>query len=461
MLSNHLGQEIFLKGVGDYLKIHAYGNARTNDLWAALSRASGQDVRAFMDPWIRKIGFPVVTVAEEPGQISIKQSRFLTTGDVKTEEDETTWWTPVGLKTGNPPKVIQSALTKKSDTVRDIDDKFYKLNSDQSGFYRTNYPAQRLTQLGKQQDMLSIEDKIGLMGDATALATSGESTTSGLLALLEGFKDQRDYLVWSQVSSSLSRTRMVFASNKKIAAGLKNFALKLCSPAAESIGWDFPKDEDYLTGQLRKLLLAMAAGAGHEGIIAEGKKRFEKWESGDEKAIHQNLRAVVFNIAVANGDKKEWNAVMAEFTKTTSVDGKEICIQALGRTKSPELANASLDFAISENVPLQDSHGGVHAIGNNNETRDVAWTFTKTQWTRILTRLSVSNICLDRWIKTGLVHFSDHKTSEDIKTFFSDKDTKAFERSLEVVLNTIAGNANYRERDEALVLEWLNAHGYV
>lgn len=140
MLSNHLGLEVFLKGVGDYLRAHAYGNARTNDLWAALSKASGQDVLAFMDPWIRKIGFPIVTVAEEPGQISIRQERFLSTGDVKTEENETTWWVPVGLKTGNPPKVVHSALTTKEDTVRDVDDSFYKINTDQSGFYRTNYP---------------------------------------------------------------------------------------------------------------------------------------------------------------------------------------------------------------------------------------------------------------------------------------------------------------------------------
>src|SRR5271156_4479004 len=174
MLSNNLGQEIFLKGVGDYLKKHAYGNARTNDLWAALSKASGQDVQEFMDPWIRKIGFPVVTVAEEPGQISIKQSRFLTTGDVKPEEDETVWWIPVGLKTGSPAKTIQSALTVKEDTIRDVDDQFYKINANQSGFYRTNYPPQRLMRLGDSHDCLSTEDKVGLMGDATALAISGE-----------------------------------------------------------------------------------------------------------------------------------------------------------------------------------------------------------------------------------------------------------------------------------------------
>ena len=188
MLASHLGVETFLKGVSDYLKAHTYGNAKTNDLWDALSKASGQDVTAFMDPWIRKIGFPVVTVAEEPGQISVKQSRFLTSGEVKPEEDETLWWIPMGLKTGPQATDAQrEALTAKEDTYRDIDTDFYKLNTDQTGFYRTNLPPQRLVQLSKSLDKLSVQDKIGLIGDAGAMAVAGEGTTAGVLSFMEGF----------------------------------------------------------------------------------------------------------------------------------------------------------------------------------------------------------------------------------------------------------------------------------
>ena len=459
MLSNHLGQDTFLKGVGDYLKIHAYGNARTNDLWNALSKASGQDVRAFMDPWIRKIGFPVVTIAEEPGQISLKQTRFLTTGDVKAEEDSTLWWVPVGLKTGTPAKTVHSAMTVKEDTIRDIDDEFYKINAEQSGFYRTNYPPQRLMKLGQAQDRLSILDKIGLLGDATALAIAGNGTTPALLSLIEGFRDEKSFLVWSQVSSSLSKVRSVFSTNKQISAGLKKFTLKLVSPAAESIGWEFPKDEEWLTGQLRKLLLAMAANAGHEATIAEGQKKFAAWKGGDQKAIHQNLRGVILNLAVANGGQDEYLAVKEECSKTSTVDGKEICIQALGKAKNSESANNLLNFVTSEEVPIQDSHGGIIAIAANNETRNVAWEYTKAQWDRVKKRLGVSNIVLDRWIKS-LGSYSDHAIEQDIHEFFKDKETGSFNRSLVIISDTIKGNANYKARDEKVLLEWLQAHGY-
>jgi aminopeptidase N len=162
MLAAHLGQETFLKGVSNYLKAHAYGNATTNDLWSALSQASGQDVNALMDPWIRKIGFPVLTVGEEPSQIGVRQSRYLSTGDVKPEEDTTIWWVPLGLEGKVGTKgVAPIAFTKKENIVRDIDDSFYKINKDNAGFYRTNYPPARLAKLGTQKDRLSISDKIG------------------------------------------------------------------------------------------------------------------------------------------------------------------------------------------------------------------------------------------------------------------------------------------------------------
>lgn len=310
MLAAHLGAEVFLKGVSDYLKKHAYGNARTEDLWNALSKASGQDVTAFMDPWIRKIGFPVVTVAEEPGQISVKQSRFLTSGEVKPEEDQTVWWIPIGLKTG--PKATDAkreALTEKEDTYRDVDTSFYKVNADQTGFYRTNLPPQRLVELSKSLDKLTVQDKIGLVGDAGALAVAGEGTTPAVLSFIEGFTTEDNYLVWSEVISTLSKIRSTFSSNKEVAEGLRLFALKLTTAATDKIGWQFAQGEDYLTGQLRALLLQAAGLAGHEATVKEAQKRFKSFREGEKKEVHPSLRGAVFRINVKYGGEEAYKAV--------------------------------------------------------------------------------------------------------------------------------------------------------
>lgn len=461
MLSSHLTNEIFLKGVGDYLKAHAYSNARTDDLWSALSLASGQDIKSFMDPWIRKIGFPVVTIAEEPGQITLRQSRYLKAGDMKAEEDDTLWWVPIGLKTGEPAKVVHNALQTKEETIREIDDEFYKINSDQNGFYRTNYPPQRLAKLASARDKLSIEDRVGLIGDASALAISGDATTPALLSFIEGFQQEKALVVWQQISMSLGKVRSVFSSNKEISAGLKKFALKLYSPATEQIGWEFPADEDYLTGQLRKLLLAAAAGAGHEATIATGKQKFESWKAGDSKAIDQNLRSTVFNMAVSNGGKEEYEAVKKEYRSTKSVDGKEVCLQAMGKSKDKTLAQDLLNFVTSDEVPVQDCHNGPMAVAGNNDTRLEVWNFIKAEWDGKMHRVRNSaTVVLDRWIKTGLNQFSEREVDKDIQAFFKGKDTAGFDRSLAQSADFIEANASYKERDEKVLLEWLKANGY-
>jgi aminopeptidase N len=114
---------------------------------------------------------------------------------VKPGDDETLWWIPLCIKSasGAVPEGHHS-LTTKTDTIRNINKGFYKINKDQCGFYRTNYPPERLITLGQSLDRLSTEDKIGLIGDAAALAVSGEGTTAALLALIEGFQNEKDYL---------------------------------------------------------------------------------------------------------------------------------------------------------------------------------------------------------------------------------------------------------------------------
>lgn len=137
----------------------------------------------------------MLTVAEEPGQIGVRQSRFLSTGDVKPEEDQTTWWIPLGLKTDpKDASAATKALTAKQETLRDIDESFYKLNADQMGFYRTNYPPGRLAKLGSARNKLTVQDKIGLIGDAGALAVAGDGKTAGLLAFVQDFQDEENYL---------------------------------------------------------------------------------------------------------------------------------------------------------------------------------------------------------------------------------------------------------------------------
>jgi aminopeptidase N len=265
MLASHLGIKTFLKGIAIYLKKHAYQNAKTEALWSALSEASGADVNALMGQWIEKIGFPVLTVAEEPGQITVKQSRFLSTGDVKPEDDETVWWVPLALQGKTGTQGIQSlGLTTKEDTISGIDDDFYTLNSGASSFYRVNYPPSRLEKLGTQLDRLTVEDKIFITGSAADLAFSGYGTTPALLSFIQGFKDETHVRVLGQALDSLGLIRSIFGDDETIKKGLESFSLRLIDNALKKVGLEPIDGEDFNTNILRKRLLVVAIVNGHK-----------------------------------------------------------------------------------------------------------------------------------------------------------------------------------------------------
>ncbi|KAL9596173.1 MAG: hypothetical protein Q9179_004710 [Wetmoreana sp. 5 TL-2023] len=434
MLSGHLGVHVFLNGVSSYLQTHAYGNATTNDLWAALSTASDKDVNAFMDPWIRKIGFPVLTVAEEPGQIGVRQSRFLSTGDVNAEDDDTLWWIPLGLKTSSHMTgAMAEALTAKEETLRDVDEAFYKLNSDQTGFYRTNYPPARLAKMGAENDKLGTEDKIGLIADAAALAVSGDGTTAGLLTFLSNLPHETNHAVWAQMIASLSNIRSVFAENEAVAGGLKGFVLRLVSPALEYIGWDSKANEDFLTGQLRSLLIGTAGSAGHVAYEPNSSE-FQRYVSGEQEAVHPNLRLPVFQINVTEGGREAYETVKQEYLKTTSIDGKEICLQALGRVQTTDLINDFMDFQFSDHVKVQDVHSGSIALAANSRARDTLWQYIKNHWDVVHGKLSGNSVVLDRYLKNSLQKFTSHEKEKDIAEFFQGKDTKGYDYLFKLLL---------------------------
>ena len=56
MLSSHVGEDQFLKGVSTYLKKHLYKNAVTQDLWEGIQSATGLDISKIMDSWIKQVG---------------------------------------------------------------------------------------------------------------------------------------------------------------------------------------------------------------------------------------------------------------------------------------------------------------------------------------------------------------------------------------------------------------------
>ena len=65
MLRSSLGDDVFFRGIRDYYHAHKDGNASTEDLRAALEKASGKDLKSFFQRWVYGVGHPKYHVSAE------------------------------------------------------------------------------------------------------------------------------------------------------------------------------------------------------------------------------------------------------------------------------------------------------------------------------------------------------------------------------------------------------------
>lgn len=465
MISKYCGEKDFLEGVRRYIKKHAYGNTKTEDLWAALEDASGKPVQKVMDIWTKHVGYPVVTVTENEDRksIHVKQNRFLRTGDVKPEEDETLYPVFLGLRTKDG---VDEQLTLNS---READFKvpstdFYKLNADHSSLYRTSYTPERLEKLGQAAAAghLSVEDRAGMISDAGALASSGYQKTSGVLSLLKSFSGEPEFVVWSELLTRISSIRSAWIfEEQKTQDALKAFQRDLASTKAHEKGWSFAPNEDHIEAQFKGLLFGSAGLAGDKKIIKAAQEMFAKFANGDKKAIHPNIRGSVYGIVLQNGGSKEYDTLLNEYRTAQDADERNTALRSLGRVTDPALIQRSLDLPLSDDVKGQDVYLPISGLRNDQKGIEMLWEWVKKNWEPLNVKCPASLGMLGSVVSISTGGFTHEDQLKAVKTFFDGKSTKGFDRSLQQVSDGITAKARWLQRDGKDVEEWLNKQGYL
>ncbi|KAL7955959.1 peptidase family M1 domain-containing protein [Trichoderma compactum] len=412
MLASHIGLNTFLDGISLHLRRYACGNAVTGNLWSALSEDSKVEVRDFVQPWSQNMGFPVASIEENGNQITVKQTRFLSTGDVKPEDDTTVWRLPLSLEDVFDERNTSNITLTQKQNIFNVNKEFYIVNS--------NAIASHLNRL-------STEDKIFIISSAADMAFAGMSNTAAMLDLLKAFGNETHYRVIKQALDSVHVVRSIFYHDDAIKKGLDKFILQLFEKNVALCGWDTRLGEDYNTTLTRSQLLLAAGVSGHPSISTEANRRFTAYRTIPlSNPIPANLRAIVFQIAVRTNPVDSVPFIIEEWENTTTIDGKEICLTALGHTKDlklvesdvlPMLFKAPSNSTRAKVVPPGDMQFLTTSIADNPATRLLQWTWIKTHWFSIERKIGRNSSVLDRIVGAVLQTLTGASTLTDIEVF--------------------------------------------
>ena len=461
MLENFLTPDVFQKGLYRYLKANEYGNARTQDLWLALEEESGMPVTSIMDSWVKQTGYPVLQIEADRRpdgvMVSLSQERFVYDHLLGEEEpNPEVWQVPVSVSA--PGDTVASTVMEAKEAVVTVttprpSEDWYKVNADQTGFFRVNYASedwQRLAPAISGRE-LPATDRLGIQNDAYALSRAGLLPVTQFLELAGSYAGETDASVWSDLASNLRDIEQLIAG-EPVHPAYQRFGRELFGPVARRAGWTPRSEDGHLDSLLRSTVLGQAGSYGDQETLSQASGLFRKYLENPE-AVHPDLRGIVFSLAAQAGDRTTYDQLWELEERTGLQEEKIRLLLAMSRFQDVGLLNEALESSLSARVRSQDTITVVAGVAANPMGREPAWEFVKSNWAEFDRRYGGGGFGLMRLVSI-VNSFTTEERKADVEDFFSDNPAPAAERTIRQALERMSLNIRWLEQNRPALNAW-------
>jgi puromycin-sensitive aminopeptidase len=421
MIEGFLGADAFRTGVRAYLNRYREGNATADDFWRELSAASGQDVAAIANAWIKQPGHPLLTFSGSGESLDVSQQRFY--ADAAAQDPGTRWPTPVVIKYGTKDGVLEERVLVGRDgtTVSLPGAEWFYPNGDGAGFYRFALDDEALTRLVPVvQSALTAPERLALVGNQWTLAKAGKISVDQFFAMLAGFRTEADRAVLAAITERLYwiSTNLVEDAARP---AFERFVESFFRPQFEELGWD-PRPTETADDRLRRATAIAALGelAGAADLAEEACRRLMRYLE-DPSSIDPNLASVVVSIAARCGDAALYQRYLERKRAATSdPEEEQRFLFGLTAFERAELVQRTLSLTVSDEVRPQDrAHLFARLLGTR-PSRLAAWQFVRDNWTQIVERLDPM---LQQNIIRALAQLTPEPIASEVRAFLPPRST--------------------------------------
>ncbi|XP_028402559.1 endoplasmic reticulum aminopeptidase 1-like [Dendronephthya gigantea] len=466
MLNNVLHEDNFHAGLKSYLQKYKFSNAATDDLWNSLSQNASIDVKKVMDTWTLQMGFPLVTIKKEDGKYLAKQEHFLIDPEAKpaqTSPYNYKWYVPLTYVTDKGKTNSEPVWMNLGDVVLDVpvdENGWLKVNRDQKGYYRVNYPLGNWKNLAKtlqnNHKSLSPADRAGLLNDVFELARAGKVSYETALDMVSYLDKEKDYVPWRAATSGLSYIGARLSMTPYY--GLyQNYILSKATPVLDEL--KFEDEGSPLQKYLRDMLFSTTAYYDYKPAVDKAKELFKEFMVNNA-SVRANFRYVVYDTGVRLGARDEWEFMWDKYQKEIVAAEKTKLLSSLSASREAWLLQRCLEYALNTSlIKSQDGDSVISSVAGNPNGRLLAWDFFRLHWATLRKRYGSEAFSFGRLVKSVTTHFQTEFHYNEVKTFFdAHPDLGSAARSLQQAYETIKSNIRWVEKYENEVIEWLRKH---
>ncbi len=455
MLLEYIGEDAFRRGLKVYFDKHRYSNTQADDLWEALSAASGQNIHAFMDGWLKRPGYPLITVDWQPGSqtVELAQQRFLSDPTAKPDATEP-WHVPLAATRTLAKPLLDKprASTQISNTSKAP----FILNHDGNSYFLPRYtvPA-HLAHIvdAVKQDQVDAIDRLLLLDNYTMLQRGGLASTTELLDLLSGYEHEASESVWGAIAVAIGEARRLIEGDKAAEGQVDTLANGLVAKLVAQLGWDDSPKDSAQTLRLRGLAHSIAAGAKNAAVLKAALERFRSCKSPGDLAA--STRTVIYYVAARYGTASDFKKLLELYRQAANADEKDELASGLTGAKEPARYKQLIDMLKTDDIRRQDLMHWFVWLLRNRYSRTSTWQWLLDNWSWVEQEFS-SDKSYSFFARYPGSIFSRPAELVQFNDFFEPKKSiLAMTRDITLAQQEIMSRVAWRQRNEADVKAWL------
>lgn len=424
MIEGYVGHEAFRKGLNHYLDKNSYSNAEKYDLWNAIGWAASKGGKKLRVPevarsWIDNRGYPAIEVRKTKAGLSLSQERFML---LEKEKGRTVWPIPLDIAYPQGGREVRTLMRGKELLLRNEGRSQPKLNSGQTGFYRTIYTKDMLDNLGEMIKSVEIggRDAWGIENDMYALAKKRVYTLSDYLSFIDKYCFAARYPLNASVLSHLRGLFCLFyGGDERIAERIRELLRNYSAEVIKQVGWKRTPDETATTTLIRSAAILGSGISGERMTLNKANKLFK--EQSREHAIDPNIRSAVYGLVAWSGNRGAYETLRSRYEREELPEEKIKLLASLGMFGDAGVLRRSLDYSLSKHVRYQDSYYIPAYVSSNPLGKRIIWQWTRRNWKVFAQRFKSGTHMLGRYIE-NVGAANDPKTMAELRRFFARKE---------------------------------------
>ena len=369
MLEGFAGADVWRDGIRAYVKKHAYGNTKTDDLWNEVEAAGAKGLTKIAHDFTKQPGVPLITVGAvkcENGNsiFNVNQGEFSRDRRAQTDANPLRWNVPVIAQTVGGAAV--TAIVSGGEVQMSVPGCGTLLvNAGQSGYYRTLYQADQIAALRSDFAKLSASDQAGLLSDNRSLSNNSYQDMDVAMSMLDAVPANASQRVTEQAVGEFAGLHELFKADTPRRDKLAKIANARFAPALTKLGMAQKTDELAVDSNLRSSLIGTLGNMGNADVSTESARLFAALDS-DPAAMDGPLRTAWLGLIAYNADKPTWDKIRKLAQTADSSVVKSSMYRLLGTAKDKALAAEALKLALTQEPGATTSASIIGAVAGEH-----------------------------------------------------------------------------------------------